>query len=662
VSSISTAILEEQGDFVLAKALSIALIGPEEPRRSAVSSVLAEYPAIQLCEFSSYPTHLDTVSRLLAREFDIIIVDLDSNPKVALGLVEGIRGEGTATVIPYTEEADPEVMTRCMRAGAREYLVLPVRRSTLDRIFARARIGLPAGAQPAAKPGPQVIAVTKTTVLQNEPSTVLQNEPSTTGAPVRAEDEDLRQRSKQAPAQGSQPASGQAPAQASEQGSQPASAQASGPASAQASRPLSGPVSSPVLGVAALDRQPAAASRETEADLGFSHVSSSRRWPGGVIVEEIRFTPEPQPLAARPDDEAPLQKLKAPDTVSGGRSAAASQWATFFSVVAVAPVISNHAVEAAEEPGDVLVHSRKASAIVTDHETASLSFHSDLADLGDEDPDRKKWVRVGAVSFAALVLLLFVGPRLFTPAKHTLAAQSAQTSPVANDPEPEAKTLKPRPSRPLDESHRAATGDARQALHPQSATNVEEAIWPNADSKLATTHGSELSTQGAAPQVDSTLMNEQLASAPRIPQDVKVRHKEEAPPSAGFEAANTEGMGSGAVVVGSIFSGQQRPTVKYLPPPPVVISINAAEKLLIHKTLPVYPRSAWNHYISGKVVLEAVVSETGSVESLRVVSGPKVFEQAALDAVKTWRYKPYVVNDRPARVQTTVTLTFDPYR
>jgi TonB family protein len=609
MNSVSTIQLEEQNDFVFIKPLSIALIGPSEPRRRAVSSTLAEYPGIDVREFSSYPTAVDTVSRLLARQFDIIIVDSDSDPKVALDLVESICGETGVTVIVFTEEADPDLMARCKRAGVRDYLVLPVRQSTIDKVFARARIGLLSDAQPASKPGPQAIAVPKTDAWRNNPLPVCVS--------VHMNDEDLR----------------------------------------QASRGNS----------AAPDPEPAAASRGEAFDHEFNDVSSSplsssALCPGGVIVEEIRYAPETKPPAAREDNEDSLQKPRALGSGYIGQSAAASKWATFLSGAAAAPAIANPVVAPTR---DIVEPVRKTPTIEADPEIDFLSFHSDLADLGDADPNQKKWVRVGAASFAVLVLLLFVGPRLLTPAKHPLAGQSAQMHPVANVSEPAAKIAKPSPLTTLAKGRPSAVAPTRQILFAQPATNVEEAISPKADSKTTfATHETALAAQGttgASPQVDSTLMTDQLASAPRIPQDVKAPRKQEAPPAAGLDAANAA-MGSGAGAVNAVFSGQARPTVRYVPPPPVVIPVKVAGGLLIHKTLPVYPPYAWNHYISGKVVLEAVVSETGSVESLKVVSGPKLFEQAALDAVKTWRYKPYTVNDKPARMLTTVTLIFDPYR
>jgi protein TonB len=58
------------------------------------------------------------------------------------------------------------------------------------------------------------------------------------------------------------------------------------------------------------------------------------------------------------------------------------------------------------------------------------------------------------------------------------------------------------------------------------------------------------------------------------------------------------------------------------------------------------------------VVLQVTISKTGEVERLRVVSGPAMLQQAALDAVKTWRYRPYLLNNEPVEVETTVNVIF----
>jgi protein TonB len=58
------------------------------------------------------------------------------------------------------------------------------------------------------------------------------------------------------------------------------------------------------------------------------------------------------------------------------------------------------------------------------------------------------------------------------------------------------------------------------------------------------------------------------------------------------------------------------------------------------------------------VILQAMISKAGTIEGLKVVSGPAMLQQAALDAVKTWRYRPYLLNNEPVEVETTINVIF----
>ena len=79
--------------------------------------------------------------------------------------------------------------------------------------------------------------------------------------------------------------------------------------------------------------------------------------------------------------------------------------------------------------------------------------------------------------------------------------------------------------------------------------------------------------------------------------------------------------------------------------------------MLIDKVIPAYPAIARAIRASGTVVLQATISRTGTIENLRVVSGPALLRQAALDAVKQWRYRPYMLNGQPVEVETAVKWT-----
>jgi protein TonB len=72
----------------------------------------------------------------------------------------------------------------------------------------------------------------------------------------------------------------------------------------------------------------------------------------------------------------------------------------------------------------------------------------------------------------------------------------------------------------------------------------------------------------------------------------------------------------------------------------------------------VYPLQAQQAHVEGTVVLSAVIGKDGSVQSAKVVSGPPLLTQAAVDAVKRWRYKPYSLNGEPVEVETEIKVKF----
>ncbi|MGD0682012.1 MAG: AAA family ATPase [Terracidiphilus sp.] len=130
--------------------MSIAVISPDEQRRNDATSALGECRNGPIREFISYPPNLLDVSRMLGNNFDLILVDLDSDPEYALDLVESISTRGLATAIVYSAQADPDLLVRCMRAGAREYLMLPFDKGEMAEALVRAS-ALRSAVRPAKK-------------------------------------------------------------------------------------------------------------------------------------------------------------------------------------------------------------------------------------------------------------------------------------------------------------------------------------------------------------------------------------------------------------------------------------------------------------------------------------------------------------------------------
>ena len=148
---------DQYPDSLGSDTLSIALIGPDEDRRRAAATALAGCQGGDIREFSSYPPSLDDVPKLLEQHYDVIIIDLDAQPEYALELVESICANGAATVMVYSMKTDSELLVRCMRAGAREFLTLPFAQNTMAEALVRASARRPAPRAPK-KTGGRLLA------------------------------------------------------------------------------------------------------------------------------------------------------------------------------------------------------------------------------------------------------------------------------------------------------------------------------------------------------------------------------------------------------------------------------------------------------------------------------------------------------------------------
>jgi periplasmic protein TonB len=125
---------------------------------------------------------------------------------------------------------------------------------------------------------------------------------------------------------------------------------------------------------------------------------------------------------------------------------------------------------------------------------------------------------------------------------------------------------------------------------------------------------------------------------------------------------DTIGLPPGAGGPGIPFSvGGTRPVLPSLTPPApthVFRTSNMLEGSLIRRVQPIYPPLAKTARVQGPVILFAVISRTGTIENLRVMSGHPMLVQAAIDAVKQWQYRPYILNQEPIEVETQITVNF----
>jgi TonB family protein len=92
--------------------------------------------------------------------------------------------------------------------------------------------------------------------------------------------------------------------------------------------------------------------------------------------------------------------------------------------------------------------------------------------------------------------------------------------------------------------------------------------------------------------------------------------------------------------------------------PPTYVPAEVMQGLLTHKIEPIYPEAARQAKVQGVVVLDAVIGADGTVVDLRAISGPDELTSAALDAVKWWRFQPYLINGQAVQVKTRFAVDF----
>jgi protein TonB len=154
------------------------------------------------------------------------------------------------------------------------------------------------------------------------------------------------------------------------------------------------------------------------------------------------------------------------------------------------------------------------------------------------------------------------------------------------------------------------------------------------------------------------LMDAGKLMAPKaIPKNITII-KEEADPDMGASGGVLGGVAGGSMggVIGGVIGGMPAP------PKPVQSRIkvggNVTAARIVNRTAPLYPALARQTRISGTVRLHAIIAKDGTVQQLEVLSGHPLLVQAALDAVRQWRYQPTLLNGEPVEVDTTVDVIF----
>jgi protein TonB len=116
--------------------------------------------------------------------------------------------------------------------------------------------------------------------------------------------------------------------------------------------------------------------------------------------------------------------------------------------------------------------------------------------------------------------------------------------------------------------------------------------------------------------------------------------------------------GSMGGVIGGMINSTPVAVPKIATPQRVRVSSGVQSGLLVRKVNPSYPPLARQARIQGVVILQAQISKDGNIENLQLISGHPMLAPAAIEAVKQWKYKPYLLNGEPVEVETQVQVNF----
>jgi protein TonB len=564
--------------------MSIALIGPHTGRRSVVAKAVSSSDDRIVREFAVYPDKNTDLPRLLDQNFDVVMIDLDSDQNIALQLVQEIASTGRANVIVYSSRNDPTLSMISMHAGATDFLPIPADPSEEADSFPspeRSAQARPVEVLPIERPDTSRILDSNS--FKGETNGQARPRPFEAPRPVVP------------------------PASVPQQNFAPARTVAPPVVRTPEAPPRAASVPEPVTRVVPEARPVSSAPSPAQRQ---APVPPSRPVPAAPT------SPTASPAASA--NSSPVQRPVSTSALNPAQPPAAST----FSAPVPDPV-----------SGTPRPSSRKPGGIETDADVLELFRYGKGEAKDIKDPDAlppsnsKRWIVVslGAVVIAALVALVVL----------RMAHLKAPATQHASEAPSEALTP--------DSSTTGATAA------PTSSTQAPEKPSP-AGQASTSVDGAE-SYAPRPRQVSSAMMDAQLAAKARISKDIKKTAPGVDAPPTGLAPISMESGGMQGASLGAFGKTSVVPVVS-------TISAGVAEGMAIHKTPPVYPKIARDTHASGTVVLGATINRSGMIENLRVFSGPVILRGAAMDAVKTWRYRPYMLNNQPVAVQTTINVVF----
>lgn len=542
----SNNVQNSEPEVTAAKGVSIALIGPNDAHRKTVARGLASAPGRKVHEFIDYPGNLNDLPGMVEQNFDVVLVDVDTDQSYALQIIEKLSSLGVS-VMAYSARTDQDLLMNCMRAGACDFVPLPTENQ--------------AEPERAPEPPPPV-------------QQVVPKPPAPRSAPVPAP-----------------PAARTITPLVPERRIEPVSEV----------RPIAIPEEHVAPSVAEFSEPFAPAAETFESAKGEAGPSDFAAW------DAVNLRPTTVPPAVKKSDG----RLR-PSLVTDRKKSEPVQSA--------AP-----AIEEKFSPAPPVERPPVTVDIFRSNTFRSESEPSEAAEK--QGANWVKWILIAAGPLVLALVLLVVFTRQ--------SASSAAATPVKEAPTAAPVEKEVQPGSQLIVNATGKPGAKTPAL--TKPAPGEQAVAPAA--------------QDPTP-VSPDAMAAQLVAPTRIAGSLKkAAPSDEAAPAAPSPVA----FDDNSAIPGSVFNNPAKVNVA---PHVVPISAGVADGMILRKTPPVYPKFAQEAHISGKVVLKATITKQGTIEGVQVVSGPKILAPAAVDAVKTWKYRPYLLDGQPVSVETSISVVF----
>ncbi len=289
--------------------------------------------------------------------------------------------------------------------------------------------------------------------------------------------------------------------------------------------------------------------------------------------------------------------------------------------------------------------------------THTLTFGGTVGARAKAKSSGGKSALIGAVA----VILIAAGGYAAWMKWNSLKSTAATPASVATRPMPAPAPPTPAPvpqgAPPIAETQ---TSDLQTSVPPSFESQKTEIQKP-AKSAKSESHSAKENAAGKETKEDASVAENTLPASASAPQPIVIKSDNGKPTPK--PAENADAPAPALSMTGISPSDEALPKLDpAATATPVlqrlVISQGVSRGLLMKAVQPVYPPTALAMRIEGSVQLTATIAKTGTISEVKAVSGDKELARAALDAVKQWKYKPYLLNGEPVEIQTQITVNF----